>query len=108
MIIHVEYGERNSIVELTEDERIQLRDYALQQDRLHGFDVSDARKYNNDDYLYVVFLVREVVNAYYRMNYIPITGQWREGYREVPYIHVELFDGCSVKMIDGELVPNDK
>ena len=108
MIIHVEYGERNSIVELTEDERIQLRDYALQQDRLHGFDVSDARKYNNDDYLYVVFLVREVVNAYYRMNYIPITGQWREGYREVPYIHVELFDGCAVKMIDGELVPNDK
>lgn len=108
MIIHIEYGDRNSIVELTEDERIQLRDYALQKDRLHGFDVSDTRKYNNDDYLYVVFLVREVVNAYYRMNYIPITGQWREGYREVPYIHVELFDGCAVKMIDGELVPNDK
>ena len=108
MIIHVEYGERNSIVEFTEDERSQLRDYALQKDRLHGFDVSDVRKYNNDDYLYVVYLVQKVIEAYYRMNYIPISRQWRDGYREVPYIHVELFDGCAMTMIDGERVPNDK
>lgn len=108
MIIHIEYGDRNSIVELTEEERSQLRDYALQEDKLHGFDVSNVRKYNNDDYLYVVSLVGEVVNTYRIMNHIPQTGQWRDGYHEVPYIHVELFDGCAMQMIDGIPVPNDK
>lgn len=108
MIIHVEYGDRNSIIEFDEYEHNQLRNYAIQQDQLHGFDVSDERKYNNDDYLYVVSLVQEVVNAYYGMNFIPQTGQWRDGYREVPYIHVELFDGCAMQIIDGLWVPNDK
>ena len=108
MIIHVEYGDRNSIVELTEMERSQLKDYVKNEDQIHGFDVSDDRKYNSDDYLYVVSLVQEVVSAYYRMNYIPQIGKWRDGYSEVPYIHVELFDGCAIQLIDGIWVPNDK
>lgn len=108
MIIHVEYGDRNSIVELTEMERSQLKDYVKNEDQMHGFDVSDDRKYNSDDYLYVVSLVQEVVSAYYRMNYIPQIGKWRDGYSEVPYIHVELFDGCAIQLIDGMWVPNDK
>ena len=65
MIIHVEYGDRNSIVELTEMERSQLIDYVKNEDQIHGFDVSDDRKYNSDDYLYVVSLVQEVVSAYF-------------------------------------------
>ena len=52
MIIHVEYGDRNSIVELTEMERSQLKDYVKNEDQIHGFDVSDDRKYNSDDYLF--------------------------------------------------------
>lgn len=108
MIIHVEYGDRNSLVELTEMERNELRDCVKKEDQMHGFDVSDDKKYSRDDYLYIAFLVRQVISYYNRMNYIPVLNQWRAGYREVPYIHVELFDGCAMIMRDGILVPNDK
>lgn len=43
MIIHVEYGDRNSIVELTETEHNELRDCVKKEDQMHGFDVSDDK-----------------------------------------------------------------
>ena len=46
MIIHVEYGDRNSIVELIETERNALRDCVKKEDQMHGFDVSDDKKYS--------------------------------------------------------------
>ena len=54
MIIHVEYGDRNSIVELTEIERNELRGCVKKEDQMHGFDVSDDKKYSRDDYLYMM------------------------------------------------------
>lgn len=112
MIIHKEYGERNSIVEFSERNHQELKKYIKELDIANGFDLSTKyspiNNYDCDDYLYVAWLMTRVVDCYERMNYMPQTAKWRSGYSKVPYIHVELYEGNAVTIVDGNLVPNDK
>ena len=112
MIIHKEYGERNSIIEFSEENHEEIKKYIQELDKVNGFDLSvKYSPYNNydcDDYLFVAWLMTRVVDCYERMNYIPQVSEWRPGYKKVPYIHVELYEGNTVSVVDGDLVPNDK
>lgn len=111
MIIHMEYGERNSVIEFSPENHDKLKSFAIEQDVKNGFSLSmtsSANNYECDDYLFVVWIVNRIVGSYNRMNYIPQLGRWREGYKEVPYIHVSLFEGNTLELVDGILTPNDK
>lgn len=112
MIIHREYGDRNSIIEFSSENHETVKKFAIEQDSKHGFTLStrysSANSYECDDYLFIVWLVHQIVESYNRMNYTPQIGHWRKGYKKVPYIHVELFEGNTLDMIDGILIPNDK
>lgn len=44
--------------------------------------------YEDDEYLFSVQLLFDAYDVYERMNENPYTGEYREGYRPVPYIHV--------------------
>lgn len=113
MIIHKEFGEeRNSIIEFSPQNRNFIRAQLQVLEEENGFDLPEYHRFCNsydcDDYLFVSWLINQVVCSYDRMNYIPQIDQWRDGYRKAPYIHVHLYDGSALEMIDGVLVPNDK
>ncbi len=112
MTIHLEFGERNSVVEFSLENHCTLKEYAMMQDIKHGCPIikrnCSANSYDCDDYLFVVWLVNRIVESYNQMNYNPYINQWREGYKEVPYIHVELYEGNSIELVDGIPTPNDK
>lgn len=112
MIIHREYGERNSIIEFSPKNHETVRAFAIEQDTKHNFTLStrysSANSYDCDDYLFVVWMVNQIVESYHRMNYVPQIGHWRDGYKDVPYIHVELYEGNTLELIDGIPTPNDK
>lgn len=112
MIIHKEYGDRNSIIEFSPENHNKLKGVIQELDRRHGFDLSQRyssfNSYDCDDYLYVAWLMNKVVQSYNRMNYNPEAAAWRPGYKAVPYIHIELFEGNAMTLIDGIWEPNDK
>lgn len=112
MIIHLEYGERNSVIEFSKENHDKIKAFAAEQDSKYGFILSQrytsANSYDCDDYLFIVWILNQIVESYNRMNFIPQTSRWREGYKEVPYIHVELYEGNNLDLVDGILTPNDK
>lgn len=113
MIIHKEFGEeRNSVIEFSLQNRVTIREKLQALEKENGYDLPEYHKFCNsydcDDYLFVSWLVNRVVYSYDRMNYIPQISQWRENYKKVPYIHVELYDGTAIDYVNGIYVPNDK
>lgn len=113
-IIHTSLDKYGSVIQFPSNCLENLKKYVVTLEKTHGFDVSargylSYNSYDCDDYLYVSYLVQLVFDSYNRMNFIPESGQWRNGYKEVPYIHVELYEGNAVKLDElGNIVFDDK
>ena len=94
MIIHVNYSdERKSIISFSPDNKVEIKTQLQHLELQHGFDEkyhTGINSYDNEDYLFLYWLSYEANDVYERMNRNPQTGEFRPGYKKVPYIHVEL------------------
>lgn len=73
MIIHLEYGERDSVIEFSKENHDKIKAFAAEQDSKYGFILSQryssANSYDCDDYLFIVWILNQIVESYNRMNF---------------------------------------
>lgn len=105
MIIHTSFDERESIVEFTKEEHDSIMNFILAAEKAHDFNIetkySSFNRYDNDDYLFMAYLINDISNKYCDAYADPTRRKWQEGYKAPPYIHVEIFEGQ-----DCELEPD--
>lgn len=105
MRILIKPNEMGNIIELGDDEKKELKDITVkleQENGIEGFSVGSMHNsYDNDDYLFLCHLIQRI-NFLYRIQNMHTPTVWRKGYREVPYIHLEMVDFRSSYIFDEE------
>lgn len=113
MIIQVPEFANDSIICFSDEYHNRLKNIIQKEDKQHGIDLSQSSLYLNsydfDDYLFVSSLVMNARRHYRERYFDSIHNQWQEGYSELPYIHVQLFEGnpCNLDQ-QGNVVFDDK
>lgn len=113
MKINFKPNEKGNIIEFSDDERKEIKNSLIEKEKSHGIEnfeiYSPYNSYDNDDYLYLWYLIQRVNSLYNKQNFICHPNIWRKNYRAVPYIHLEFFDyNCTTKDDDGEIYIDDR
>ena len=95
MYLCVEEYANESVVRFSVENKRMLKDLIMAEETKYGFD--EARRswinqYDFDDYLYIANIVREARGMYHQNHFNPMTGGLIDGYKPIPYIHVELYE----------------
>lgn len=106
-------NEKGNIIELSNEERQTIKETLVTDEKNHGIDgfeiYSPYNNYDNDDYLFLWSLIKNVDDLYRKQNIVGYPDIWRKNYRAVPYIHLEFFDyNCMSKDEKGEFYIDDQ
>lgn len=95
-----------------DDERKRVAKKIQELDNKNGFAPNKkcyANSYDNDDYLFVADMLQDICELHKKIYYNPLEAAWVKGNREIPYIHLDFFEGGSFEIDEnGNAIPNDQ
>ena len=97
-----QYSENNTIVGLDQNEKEHLKSILQKEDAKWGFHLERKyhflNQYDNDDYVYVASLLRQVRGLHHLIYFNPFEKKWSAGYSEIPYMHLRFTENARYKL----------